>query len=596
MGGFLISNTLRTVMMMLFFQLSLFSSLSCTSKSKSKSESPNTLHIVAEEKIKGLDPIYTDDMYSGIVSSQSYETLLQYHYLKRPYTLVPHLAESMPEISQDRLVYTFHLKKGVLFQDDSCFKQTHGKGREMTAEDVVYSLKRIADPHLASSGWWIFDGKIVGLNAWREAAAKAPSTDYSQVVEGLKALDRYTVQFKLTQPTSLFLYSLAMSYTGIVPHEAVEHYKKEFLNHAVGTGPFQLEEYNPNSKMTWVKNPTYRKELYPTEGAPGDKEAGLLQDAGKPLPLSDKLIITVFVEKQPMWLTFLSGKLDLSAIPKDNFAAAITTEKELNSDLKAKGIRLVKNPGLDVTHQTFNMSDPLLGKNKLLRQALSLAFDEPTFIDLFYNGRAIPAQGPIPPGVDGYDPNLKNPYRQFNVEKAKEYLEKAGFPKGKGLSSIEFATTSDTIGRQGAEYFQKMMSTIGVNIKVNSYSWPQFQEAIKNRRSQIWSLAWSADYPDAENFLQLFYGKNSSPGPNDANYSNSEFDRLYEKTLALPNGPDKTNIYKQMVSILIEDCPWIFGSHRIGYTLVQPWLKNYKPNDFDHTRYKYYRIDSSLKK
>jgi ABC-type transport system substrate-binding protein len=563
---------------------------------KSKVEPPNTLHLVVEAKIKGLDPIYAEDAYSSLQVLQSYETLIQYHYLKRPYTLIPGLAEAMPEVSPDGLNYTFHLKKGVLFQDDPCFKATHGKGRELTADDVVYSLKRLADPKLASSGWWILDGKIVGLNAWRESSAKSSTSDYSQGIEGLKASDRYTVQLKLTQRSSQFLYLLAMQFASIVPREAVEHYGKEFISHPVGTGPFRLVEYNPNSRIVWDKNPTFRKELYPSEGAPGDKELGLLDDAGKQLPLADHMVVQVFVEKQPMWLNFLSGKLDLTSIPKDSFGNAITPSKELSPELKEKGMRLSKEPAIDVTYATFNMKDPLLGKNKLLRQAISLAYDEATFIELFYNGRAIPAQGPIPPGLAGYDPNFKNPYRQFNLTKAKALLEKAGYPGGKGLPPLEYASLADTVGRQASEYFQKMMAAIGISVKVNSYSWPQLLEVIKNRRAQIWEHAWAADYPDAENFLQLFYSKNQSPGPNDANYSNPEFDRLYEKALLLNDSPERTALYKKMVSIVVEDCPWVFKSHRLGYALAQPWLKNFKPNDFDHTRYKYYRVDTNLKK
>ncbi len=569
-------------------------SMGCTMKSKL--EPSNTLHLVAEEKIKGLDPIYADDLYAGTQVSQVYEGLLQYHYLKRPYVLIPNLAESLPEVSQDGLTYTFHLKKGVLFQDDPSFKKSQGKGREMTAEDVIYSFKRLADPRLSSSGWWLFDGKIMGLNEWHQSAMQVATTDYSQVVEGLKALDRYTVQIKLIQRSAQFLYSMAMPFTGIVPHEAIEEYGKEFINHAVGTGPYQLAEYSPNSKIVWVKSPTYRSEVYPLEGSAGDQEAGLLEDAGKSLPLADKIVIQVFVERQPMWLNFLSGKLDTTAIPKDNFSSAITPNKELSEEISSKGIRLTKSPSLDITHISFNMSDPLIGKNKLLRQALSLAYDEATFIDLFYNGRAIQAQGPIPPGISGYDPTFKNPYRQFNVAKAKELLAKAGYPEGKGLPNIEYVTTADSVGRQESEYLTKIMSTIGVTLKVNSYSWPQLQEAIKNKKAHLWSFAWSADYPDAENFLQVFYSKNASPGPNDSNYTNLQFDRLYEKSLTLSESAERTALYKKMVSLLVEDCPWIFRSHRLGYTLIQPWLKNYKSNDFDHGHYKYYRIDTKIKK
>ena len=581
----------------LFFCVFFFLSLNLSAcKFKLKTDSPQTLHLVSPEKIKGLDPIYADELYSGIQSNQAYETLLQYHYLKRPYLLVPNLAESMPDISQDGRTYLFHLKKGVLFHDDPCFKNTGGKGREMVAEDVVYSFKRLADPKNASSGWWLFDGKVLGLNERRDSALKMLLTDYSAPIEGLKALDRYTVQIKLKQRSGLFLYALAMPFTGVVAHEAVKAYGQEFINHAVGTGPFRLAEYNPNSRIVWIKNPTYRTEPYPREGAPGDQEAGLLDDAGKPLPLADRVVVQVIVEPQPMWLNFMSGKLDLTSIPKDNFSTAIAPSKELSSELQSKGITLHKSSALDITRLTFNMSDPIIGNNKALRQAMSLAYDSLTFIELFYNGRALPAQGPIPPGLSGYDFAFKNPYRRFSLSQAKELLAKAGYPNGKGLPALEYASTADSVGRQMSEYTQKMMSAIGIRLNVNTYSWPQFLETIKNKKAQMWEFAWVADYPDAENFLQLFYSKNVSPGPNDSNYSNIEFDRLYEKALLLSDSVERAILYQKMVSIIVEDCPWIFGAHRTVYGLTQPWLRNYKPNDFDHARYKYYRVDVTLKK
>jgi ABC-type transport system substrate-binding protein len=242
------------------------------------------------------------------------------------------------------------------------------------------------------------------------------------------------------------------------------------------------------------------------------------------------------------------------------------------------------------------MADPLMGKNKYLRQAMSLALNSGPMIELFYNGRAIAAQGPVPPGLAGYDPNFKNPYREFNLEKAKELLKKAGFPEGKGLAPIEYATTSSSTSRQMNEYLQKQLAALGITLKIDTYSWPEFSAAVKNRKAQMWGMAWSADYPDAENFLQLFYGKNVSPGPNDSNYQNPEFDKLYEQAMATQDVKQRTAIYKQMVKLVVEDCPWVFGVHRIDFGLIQPWLKNFKLHDLDHTRAKYYRVDPSLKK
>jgi oligopeptide transport system substrate-binding protein len=564
--------------------------------SNKKDDNPNTVHLGAIAKIKGLDPIYADDQYSGDEVGKLYEGLLQFSYLKRPYVLEPALAAAMPEASADGKVYTFKLKQGVLFQDDPCFKETQGKGRELTAEDFVFSFKRLADPKNSSPGWWVFENRIKGLDAWRDAASKAGAADYAAPVEGLKALDRYTLRLELNQAAHVFLYTLAMTFTKAVPKEAVEAYGKEFINHPVGTGPFRLESFNGSSRIVYVRNPTYRKEYYPSEGEAGDKEAGLLADAGKPLPLADKVIVEVHVESQPLWLQFMAGNIDRIVIPKDNYSQAVTAGKELNPELSAKGIRLQKTPLLDITHETFNMADPIFGKNKLLRQAISMAMDHGPFIELFYNGRALPAQGPIPPGLLGYDPNLKNPYRQFNLTKAKELLAKAGYPYGKGLPPIEYVTIADSTHRQMNEYFTKSLAALGVQLKINSYSWPEFQASVKNRRGQMWGYAWGADYPDAENFLQLFYSKNASPGPNDSNYSNPEFDAMYEKSLLTRNPKEREALYKKMVALVVEDAPWIWGVHRIAFNMLQPWFRNYKYNEMGHDSAKYYGIDVAAKK
>lgn len=563
---------------------------------KTKDDVPNTVQIAVPAKIKGLDPAMAGDLYSGEMIGNLYEGLLDYDYLKRPYRMKPNLAESMPTVSKDGKIYTFKIKKGVLFQDDAAFKATGGKGRELVAEDFIYSWKRLADPKVASEGWWIFENKIVGLDEWRQAASQSGAADYSAPIAGLQAVDAYTLKVTLKERSYLFNYFLAMPFSYVVAREVVETYGKEFINHPVGTGPFRLVEFNPSAKLIFVRNPTYRKELFPSEGMPEDKTSGVLSEAGKPLPLADKLVVTVFEETQPMWLSFMSGKLDLGGIPKDNFAQAITPGKELQPELKAKGVTLYKTMQLDVTHTSFNMADPLFAKNKLLRQAISLAYDQAEYNEKFYSGQALAAQGPIPPGLTGYHEKYKNPYRQYNVARAKELLAKAGFPGGKGLPVLEYNSQADTTSRQSSEYLTKALAAIGIKIKVNTYSWPEFLASVKQKRGQMWSYAWGADYPDAENFLQLFYSKNASPGPNDSNYSNPEFDRLYEKSLTLPDGPARTALYNQMVALVVEDCPWIFGAHRLKFTLAQPWLRGYKPHSIDHGRFKYIRVEPSLKK
>ncbi|HCM41249.1 MAG: hypothetical protein A2Z97_16190 [Bdellovibrionales bacterium GWB1_52_6] len=557
---------------------------------KSAPETAQVLHLAHPEKVKGLDPIYSDDIYVADEASRVYETLFQYHYLKRPYTLIPNLAEAMPEISKDGRIYTIRLKKAVLFQDDKCFKATSRKGRELTADDVIYSLKRLVDPKLHSTGAWLLNGRVEGVSEWHQAAKDSEVTDYTKEIAGLKALDRYTIQIRLLKRSASFLYSLAMPFTGVVAPEAVAYYGKDFSNHAVGTGPFRLTEFSQN-RQVWVRNPTFRTEKYPSEGEPGDREAGLLQDAGKTLPLIDKLVVDVYEEWQPLWLNFLSGKLDRTFIPKDSFSQTITAGKELSPELTAKGIRLHRFPLLDIVHLTLNMADPLLGKNKYLRQALSLAWDADRYNSIFWNGRSIPAQGPIPPGLAGFDMEYRNPYRQFNIKKAKELLAKAGFPEGNGLPPLIYNATADSSSRQATEYTVQMFKQIGVKVKVETYSWPEFQTLIRNRKGQIWSYAWNADYPDSENFLQLFYSKNASPGPNDSNYSNPAYDDLYERAITLPAGPARIALYQQMVRMIAEDCPWIVQVHRMGFHLTSPGFGNYKPSAFYHADAKYYRFD-----
>ncbi len=562
--------------------------VACT---KEKSEEENTLNLVISSNVKGLDPIDVSDVYSSRVTSQIFEGLLSYHYLKRPLEIIPQLAASMPTVSADGLVHTFKLKKGVKFQDDPCFPE--GKGREITSNDFVYSWRRLADPRNRSEGFWVFDGHIKGLNEWRTAVGEGKA-DYSTPIEGLQTPDSETLIIKLTHPYFQLHYVLAMVVTAVVPKEAVEKYDKEILNHPVGTGPFRLESWVRNNKIVLVKNPSWTGQTYPTEGEPDDRAQGLLEDAGKPLPFADKVVMTELVEDQPRWLNFLKGNFDYAGIPKDNFDQAISGGA-LSEELKQKGMRLHVAQYPDLTYVAFNMEDPVLGKNKTLRKALSMATNTQISIEKFYNNRAIPAHSPVPPGIDGYDKDFVNPYQKYDLVKAKELMKEAGFPEGKGLPEFTFETTNSATARQVAEYFKQEMAALGVQIRIGVNTWPEFTTKVKEKRAQIWGIAWNADYPDSQNFYQLLYGKNVSPGPNGSNYVNKEFDELYEKALRLPMGQERTAIYKKMRAIVVEEAPWIFGVHRLGYVPSFHWLKNFKPHPIINDDVKYYRVDTKEK-
>lgn len=560
---------------------------------KDKSTGEKTLNLVVTAKVKGFDPIQTSDRYSHTEVNRVYEGLLEFHYLKRPYQLQPNLAAAMPEVSKDGLTYTFKILKGVMFQDDACFPQ--GKGRELKASDFVYSIKRLADPKLQATGWWLLQDKLKGLDAWREKQSKASETNYDEKVEGLQAVDDYTIKFVLNKPYPQFLYALAMGFTFAVPREAVEKYGKEFLNHPVGTGPFKTEKFTQGNKIVYEKNPTFRDKFYPSEGMPEDKQNGLLEDAGKKLPLVDKIVVNIQTESQPRWLNFQKGKLDIVPIPKDNFDQAITPDKKLVGSMSEKGMIFNTLIDMDVTYTAVNMEDPLFKNNLDLIHAMSMALDRSKINELFYMNSAEPAQGPIPPGIAGYDKNYKNPYTEFNPEKAKELLKKAGYPNGKGLPAITLEHLANTTSRQIAQYFQKALGDIGIKVNLSSNTWPKFTEKQNNKQAQVFGLAWGADYPDAENFLQLFYGPNESPGSNSSNYKNKEFDKLFEKAKIMQDSPERTQIYEKLNKMIAEKGPWIMGVHRTKFVLSQGWLKNYKISAFDHGIEKYWDIDTVKK-
>ena len=565
-------------------------SLGCTKK---RDLTVKELQIPVPQKVKGMDPIFASDRYSSNEIARVYEGLLEYHYLKRPYTLVPSLAAELPTVSKDGLTYTFKILPGVFFHDDPAFE--NGKGRELVAADFVYSIKRLADPKLQSTGWWVLDGKVKGLNEWRDNNSGKDVVDYSQEVEGLKAIDKYTLQFQLSKEFPQFLYSLAMPFTFVVAKEVVDHYGKEFLNHPVGTGAFILKKFDQSNKITYLKNPNFREMYYPTEASEEFKAQGFLKDAGKRLPLVDKITVNIIIEDQPRWLNFQKGNLDYISVPKDNHESAVTPNNGVSEELKAKGIELLVTPSLDVTYTAFNHDNPLFN-NVHLRRAMSLAYDVNKSNELFYNNTAMPAQSIVPPGIAGYMDSYKNPYVGPNIEEAKKLLEKAGYPGGKGLPEITYDCPNSTVSRQTGEFFRKRMAEIGIEIKVIQNPWPELQKKITNRTVMTYGIAWGADYPDAENFLQLLYGPNKAPGANGSGFNNDEFNKLFEMSSVMQDSPQRTALYEKLNRLAAESVPLIYGVHRQSYLLKHGWVENYTSTDFESGIDKFINIDLEKKK
>ncbi len=565
------------------------------------------LYSAIGEDPHSLDPVQAGDTLSGGIIAQMYDALYEYHFLKRPFELKTALAAEMPQVSDDGLTYTIRVQPGVYFQDDPCFTQSAGKGREVVATDFVYSIKRLADIANQPRGWWLLQGKIQGLDAFRaesvERQAAGEPMDYSMDVAGLQAPDLYTLTIRLTEPFPQLVYVLAMSYTAAVPREAVDYYGQDFVNNPVGTGPFRLKEWHKRWRLILERNPTYREDYYPSEGEPGDAEASLLEDAGRKLPFVDEVWYSVIQESQPGWLLFRQGYLDASGISKDHFQEAITSEMTLTESFRERGIRLRKTPEADVYYVGFNMKDPLVGgDNRKLRQAMSLAYDTQWRIKHLYNGRAIPAHTPLPPGIFGYDPKFQNPYKRYDVDEARRLLAEVGYPGGVGPDGKRLTITydlgsADPAAEQYANRFAADMEQIGIDVDIQLNTWAEFLRKIRQGRTQVFNVGWILDYPDPENFLQLLYGPNSAPdGPNNCMFDNERYNELFERMKAMPNNEERLHIIREMRDIFVREAPWIPSHHRVSFSLYHQWLRNVKPHGITGGFAKYRDVDPELRR
>ncbi len=564
-------------------------------------------------RIRGLDPVKAGDVASSLAIARIYEGLYEYHYLDRPYRITPLLAVDKPEVSENGMVYTIRIRPGIYFQDDPCFVDTGGKGREVVADDFIYAIKRVADVKNASTGWWAFNDRIVGLNAFRDASSDGTPTDYDMEVEGLQALDSHTLQIKLKRPYPQLPWILTMHYAYAVAREAVDFYGEEFVNNPVGTGPYVLENWQRNYRIEFVRNTkwdeTGRIETYPAENGLENNKTRLHRDPNKQIPFIDRIVQYVVRDRSTQWLMFLRGQFETSGISRDNFDAVITEDRALTDSLRKKGVELLTAPAMTIFYIGFNMEDNVVGQlddpdldlqNRRLRQAMAHAMHTEEWIE-FFNHQITRPTGPIPEGMDGYrEGGIPYPY---DLNRARELMEKAGYPNGidpetgrRLQLTLEIGAAESPEIRQQVELFSDFMSRIGIVIRPSYNNWPTFLDKIARGQAQMFSLGWVADYPDAENFLQLFYWPNRSPGPNHARYRNREYDRLYEKARVMPISPERSELYQRMSDMIIEDSPWIFSHTPLNYALHHAWLENYALHAFPYGMEKYLNVNVDMRR
>ena len=651
----------------------------------------NILYSSFSERPKHLDPAqsYTADEYDFIW--QVYEPPLQYHYLKRPYTLIPATAAAIPKPrfynsagtelpagARDVAysVYEIHIKPGIRYQPHPAFARDaagrslyldlkpgdlrdkyrladfpQGGSRELVAADYVYQIKRLAHPRIHSPILGHMSDYIVGLKEYAALLAQEDKASQAGAAErtppvwsslsrheiaGVEAVDRYTYRIKVRGSYPQFIYWLAMPFFAPVPPEADRFYsqagmaEKNFTLdwYPVGTGAYMLTENNPNARMVLARNPNFRGEAYPSAGEPEDAAAGLLADAGKSAPFIDAVVFTREKEGIPYWSKFMQGYYDQSGISNDNFDNAVRVgiegEAALSPEMERRGIGLKTSVATSVYYLSFNWLDPVVGgqgdaaeqeRARKLRQAISIAVDNEEFISIFANGRGVPGQGPVPPGIfgfrggdAGYNPvvyeEAGGAWHRKSIAQAKKLMAEAGYPDGRAArTSTPQGLYLDTTGggpggKSRLDWYRKQFQKIDVQLEFRTSDWNRFQEKIRKGNTQMFFLGWNADYPDPENFMFLLHGPQGAVkegGENKANYANPEFDRLFEQMKNMENGPERQSIIDRMVAVLRQDAPWVWGYHPKDYSLNHAWLANVKPNQMARNGLKFYRLDPALR-
>ncbi|WP_374566336.1 ABC transporter substrate-binding protein [Nitrosomonas sp.] len=541
--------------------------------------------------------------------------------------------------SGDFLYHRLNQKELASIFKLSDFPQT--STRELIAEDYVYQIKRLAHPKLHSPIYELMADYIAELRNYAEELKQVvqnhPSKDtFLDLKEyplgGVQIVDKYTYRVKIKGQYPQFIYWLAMPFFAPIPWEADQFFSQSGLIqknitldwYPIGTGPYMLTENNPNLRMVLERNPNFRDEYYPTEGMPDDEERGLLADAGKKLPFIDKIVFTRERENIPRWNKFLQGYYDASGIGSDSFDQAVQLvsqgEATVTDAMTEQGIRLETTVAVSTYYMGFNMLDPIVGGKgkegsenaRKLRQAISIAVDYEEFISIFANGRGIPAHSPISPGIAGYREGkegintivydwMRDQPRRKSIEVAKTLLAEAGYPNGidqkTGAPLILYfdVTARSSEDRSKLDWMRKQFQKLNIQLVIRSTDYNRFQDKIRKGNAQIFEWGWNADYPDPENFLFLLYGPQSkvaNSGENAANYSNSEYDFLFERMKNLENGIHRQQIIDRMVEILRYDAPWLWGYHPKDYGLYHSWYQNVKPNRLSNNNYKYFKIDA----
>jgi peptide/nickel transport system substrate-binding protein len=550
----------------------------------------------------GFDPQAAGDIYSQYVDRSIFDPLYRYDYLARPYKIITNTATAMPEISSDGKTWTMHVKPGIYFSDDPVF---NGKKRELTAADYVYAWKRIIDPKVRSNNVSIFDGKLVGADKVVEAAKASGKFDYDAPIEGLQAIDRYTIRVKLNFPAYELQSDLTTGPTAAVAREVIEKYGDESgwtMANPVGTGPYLLKEWRRTQRITLEANPNFRDETFPESSKPEDRKI-TAQMRGKKLPAIGRIEISIIEESNPRMLAFRNNELDYVQTPSDMVTTVLTPDNKLKAEFASHGVILARDVQPTVTYTYFNMEDPVVGgyaTDKIaLRRAISMAYNIDDEIQIIRQGQGEPATQPIPPNTSGYDPTLKSGNR-YDPAGAKALLDKFGYvdrdhdgwrdlPDGKPLK-ISMGADPSALTRQYVELWQRSMTAVGIRVEFVTQKWPDLLKMGRYGQLQMWFLGNISTTPEGFTFMSLLYGPHSGIS-NLSRFNLPEFNKLYLQAQQLPEGPERSRLFHRMSELVNAYSPWMLNAYRYENILVQPWVLGFKHTVYDQNPWQYYDLD-----
>ena len=564
------------------------------------------LRIAFPIDVSGLDPAGTQETYASLAEQRIFDALYVWDYLARPYRFVPSIATGMPEISADGRVWTIRIRPGIYFTDDPAFG---GKKRELTAADFVYEWKRVIDPRVRSPNSDLLEHKIVGLDA---AAAKAKTSgrfDYDAEIQGLRAVDRYTLRLELIEPDYTFLEILDSASLRAVAREVIEKYADasgRAMHNPVGTGPYRLKEGTPGHRIILEANPGYRDERFPPAPANADAAIKAVADSmkGKRVPQIGRIEIAIIEETNPRLLMFNGGQLDMLDVPGDVAPKLIDAKGNLLSEFAARGIRLERATELSVTFAYFNMEDPVVGgytpEKIALRRAVCSAYNLPDEIRVIRNGQALPAAQPLPPDIEGHVVGYKG-LSPYDPATARALLDKFGYrdrdgdgfrelPDGRPLTIHQMSYVG-AVYRQYDELWQRSLREVGIRMEFQIQTFPEGFKAAHAGLLQFSSFGWNGDISD--DFMRLFYGPYAGAG-NLSRFKSPEYDALYEKSRRTANTAERNKLYEAMTKIVSAQAPWCTNVFRISSTVVAPQIRGYRKNvHYFLTPWQYLDIDTT---